>query len=85
MYYYSYGKAYKVKLKPKILEENPDIKNILNINDILILKTINKKEINRLKQLKNIQTQINNALINSDNYFLQKIIFLFKIPKIYTL
>ena len=81
MYYYSYGKAYKVKLKQKILEENPDIKNILNINDILILKTINKKEINRLKQLKNIQTQINNALINSDNYFLQKIIFAFQDTK----
>ena len=78
IYYYSYGKAYKVKLKPNIIKDNPDINNMLNKNEILILRTINKKEINRLKQLKNVQAQINIASNNLDNYFLQKIIFAFQ-------
>ena len=78
IYYYSYGKVYKVKLKPTIFKDNPELNNIINKNEILTLRTINKKEINRLKQLKNIQSQINIALNNTENNYLKKIIFAFQ-------
>ena len=75
IYNYSYGKVYKVKLKKKILEDNPDID--ISPDSILILKSINKKEMNRLNQLKNIEKAIN-SLTNIDNPFIQQIIFAFQ-------
>ena len=75
IYYYSYGKVYKVKLKENIKSKNPEVN--INPNEILILKSINKKEINRLKQLKNIETEIN-LTSNLDSPFIQKIIFSFQ-------
>ena len=75
VYYYSYGKVYKVKLKENVIEKNPEIN--INSNEILILKSLNKKEINRLKQLKNIETEIN-LTSYIDSPFVQKIIFSFQ-------
>ena len=76
LYYNSFGKIYKVILKENILKENLDIN--INPEEIFILKKINKKEINRLKQLKNIETEINLSLLNNDNPFFQNIIFSFQ-------
>ena len=75
IYYYSYGGVYKVKLKESIIKDNPEIN--INKNDILILKKINKKELNRLKQIKNIEKEINISS-NLDIPFIQKIIFTFQ-------
>ena len=74
LYYNSFGKIYKVILKENILKENIIDINI-NPEEIFILKKINKKEINRLKQLKNIETEINLSSLNNDNPFFQNIIF----------
>jgi serine/threonine protein kinase len=49
----------------------------LDPKEILVLKTINKKEMNRLKQLKNIEAEINIAL-NFENPIIRKIIFSFQ-------
>ena len=75
LYYYSYGKVYKVKLKENVIKKNPEIN--INSNEILILKSINKKEVNRLKQLKNIETEIN-LVSYIDSPFVQKILFSFQ-------
>ena len=75
IYYYSYGGVYKVKLKEKIIKDNPEIN--INKDEILILKKINKKEMNRLKQIKNIEKEINISS-NLDIPFIQKIIFTFQ-------
>ena len=75
IYYYSFGRAYKAKLKEKKIKEIPELN--INPNDIFIIKIINKKEINRLKQLKNIEKEINISS-NLENPFLQKIIFSFQ-------
>ena len=72
---YTYGRIYKVKLKEKIIHSIPDIN--LYSKEILVLKTINKKEMNRLNQLKNIEEEINISL-NLENPFIQKIIFSFQ-------
>ena len=58
-----------------MIEKNPEIN--INSNEILILKSLNKKEINRLKQLKNIETEIN-LTSYIDSPFVQKIIFSFQ-------
>ena len=75
IYFYSYGRAYKVKLKDKIIEENPEMN--IKQNEILILKKINKKGMNRLKQIKNIEKEINISS-NLDIPFIQKILFTFQ-------
>ena len=78
IYFFSYGKVYKAKLKEKIIKKKPEIN--INPNEILIIKIINKKEINRLKQLKNIEKEINLSC-NLDNPFIQKILFTFQDKK----
>lgn len=75
IYNYSYGKVYKAKLKEKIRKGIKEIN--IKQNEILIIKIINKKEINRLKQLKNIEIEMKLSA-GVDNPFLQKIIFSFQ-------
>ena len=56
-YHYSYGKVYKVRFKKDININNNDIIN--NKKEPLILKKIRKREIYRMKQMKNVENEIN--------------------------
>ena len=74
LFHYSYGKVYKVKLKKNLIKE-------FNIkSEFLILKRIKKKEINRLKQLKYVEDEIN-LISQCDCPFILKILFSFQDKK----
>ena len=78
LFHYSYGKAYKVKLKKNLIKE-------FNIkSDFLVLKRIKKREINKLKQLKYVEDEIN-LISQCDSPFILRILFSFQDRKyIYT-
>jgi serine/threonine protein kinase len=74
LFHYSYGKVYKVKLKKNHIKE-------FNIkSEFLILKRIKKKEINRLKQLKFVEDEIN-LISQCDCPYILKILFSFQDKK----
>ena len=77
-YQYSYGKVYKVKFKDDININNNDI--IDNKKGPLILKKIRKKEIYRMKQIKNVENEIN-LIKQCDCPFILKILYAFQDKK----